>query len=91
MNDMSLQLCLSPLIQSIAMGLLKKTIVFSKTKDGATKIWALLSRHCPETVVLHHASLTSKRCHEVEGAFKSGLVKVIVATIGFGMVRTYVY
>ena len=64
-----------------------KTIVYVQRKVKAVKLWQCLSSRGLQ-VGLHHSSLRADTRRQVEMQFKTGKILVVIATIGFGMVRS---
>ena len=61
-----------------------KTIVFVRTKEEASSLWRLMRGH--KFVGVHHSSLSSYERRDVEKEFRIGEKRIVIATIGFGMV-----
>ena len=66
-----------------------KTVVFCRTKDKACQVYSLLrsaAPHCKDLVGVYHASLTPETKSHTRAMFTSCGIRVLAATIAFGMV-----
>ena len=64
-----------------------KTIVFVQRKSRAIELWKMLSSaDRGHKVGVHHSSLKDDTRRLVEDQFKQGILSIVIATIGFGMV-----
>ena len=68
---------------------MESAIIYATTKETVSLIWKKLSVYGPVSV--HHSPLTSSTTRQAEDKFKKGETKVMIATVGFGMVRANSY
>ena len=65
-----------------------KTIIFTPTKNEACNVYSHLnSASCMKgTVGMYHANLTTHNKALVHDQFKRGIMRILVATVAYGMV-----
>ncbi|XP_019618450.1 PREDICTED: ATP-dependent DNA helicase Q-like 3 [Branchiostoma belcheri] len=68
---------------------IKKHIVYATTKNTCMELWEELTRRCPanikKAVRVFHADISRQAKKEVMEAFRDGSVRIVVASIAFGM------
>ena len=78
------------LTESNDPGLIPKTLIFTRTKEVAVKIFKHILQHTrsKEYVSMFHASLTSTTKKHIVSRFHATQtsLRIVVATIAFGMV-----
>ena len=79
---------LTNILKSGDSGTLPKTIVFCQTKDIACKVYSTFrdAASQPRLVGLYHASMTDSTKLEMYKRFKESTVRILAATVAFGMV-----
>ena len=76
---------MSPIVDALKAKKKIKTIIFVRTKEIATSLWKLLRKH--GEVAIHHSSLMAATRRQAEIRLREGKTYIVVATVGFGMVR----
>ncbi|MHB8152642.1 MAG: helicase-related protein [Vulcanimicrobiaceae bacterium] len=61
-----------------------RTIVYCNSRNEATKVAEALRATLGDKVMFYHAGMPAKERHEVEQYFRSGQLRVVVATSAFG-------
>ena len=77
------------MVEKLQQNSVDKIIIYAATKETVLLIWKQLSVYGPVSV--HHSSLTSSTRTQAEDKFKKGDTKVMIATVGFGMVKANSY